>query len=85
MASKGQIGWGFWILWVVASGAGLMLGGYLGHQVLPEVLGRGYGALEEFVHGALFCVFSGLILVWQLRRAPSQAAGHPETAAEASR
>lgn len=85
MASKGQSGWGFWILWVLASGSGLMIGGYLGHQILPDVLGPGFGAFEEFVHGALFGVFSGLILVWQLRSAPIEAAGHQQSAAGATR
>ncbi len=56
---RGQVGWGLWLRWVLASSAGLVVGGFVAVVVFVFVI---FGAALDVVGGTLLSAVLGAVL-----------------------
>ena len=74
---RAQVGWGFWLQWVLASTVGLAVLVAVGEAVVLAVDGAVVGAVGGAGYGAI----TGGVLVWLLRQPVTEEPSLPQDAA----
>lgn len=68
-AERAQVGWAFWLWWLLAGAAGLVIGAVLGGALVDTIFTAGYGALSGAAVGAAVGTAQWLLLRKHFSRA----------------